>query len=260
MDRESLLNSHQHKLHHLAQYLAAFGSSYLPEKDDHSHQSLVWDIASSALRSQSVNNISICLEYPDLMLYIIKDERKFAFDPLGATGGAVESWIRESLSAMGLPPGTYNLNMGFTPTSPEDRFISLDNDDEKILLQLTEERNIAQKALEAVKTTSEMETSTILVWPHHFDTAMKLYPKPDDPAKGFGLGYAPADQLSDTPYFYAYCWSDNPIDYTNTPTFAKGHWILEDWEGAVIPVDQALDLRVITRFYSEFISVMRMRL
>lgn len=255
MEKESLLNSHQGKLHHLAQFVAAFGASYLSAKDDHSEQSMFWNIAHSALQSQIANNTFISLEYPQLMLYIICDNERHAFDPLGAAWGDIESWIRETLSSLGMDPGKYSLNLGFTISTPKDSFISLDTDDEKILLQLTEERNIAQKALEEIKVTSKMTSSEIAVWPHHFDTGMLLY-KNEEKDQGYSLGYAPADEVSEVPYFYASYWPDDLVPPNEMPALRHGLWHMESWKGAKIPVDRALDLQVITRFYREYISVM----
>ncbi|THD68937.1 hypothetical protein E7Z59_00985 [Robertkochia marina] len=255
MEQNTLLNSHQGKLHHLAQFVAAFGASYLVPQEDHSEQSMSWNIAESALQSQKVDNTRISLEYPQLMLYIIHDNERHAFDPLGAARGDIESWVRETLSSIGMDPGKYSLDLGFTISTPEDSFISLDTDDEKILLQLTEERNIAQKALEAIKTNSEMASSEIAVWPHHFDTGMLLY-KNEKKDQGYSLGYAPADEVSDVPYFYASHWPEDLLTNKEMPALKHGFWHRESWKGAKIPVDRALDLQVITRFYREYISVM----
>ena len=260
MEPENLINAHQQKLHHLAQFLAAFANSYLPAQPDHSQTNLEWNIGKSALVSRSANNIYLELEYPGLMLYLVKDGKQLAYDPLGAALGDVESWIRETLSAQGMDPGKYSLEMGFTPTSAEDVFISLDNTDEKILLQLTEERNIAQRALETFRDSSVPECSEIRVWPHHFDTSMTVYPSQDDKNKGISMGYAPADRISEFPYFYAYAFSGGAVNYDTLPTLEQGIWHIDNWKGALIPVDQAIDLKVITRFYREFYTIMEKRI
>ncbi|WP_224488822.1 hypothetical protein [Robertkochia flava] len=260
MEPEGLLNAHQHKLHHLAQFLAAFGNSYLPAEPDDSQTNLGWDIEKSALISRIYNEVYLELEYPGLMLYLVSGPQRKAFDPLGASPGDIESWIRETLSSCGIDPGKYRLQMGFTPTSPEDLFISLDNTDEKVLLQLTEERNIAQKALEEFRDTHPMECSPVRIWPHHFDTGMLVYPDPDTKSKSFGLGYAPADRVSEVPYFYAYARSDRNINYDGLPEMAPAQWHINNWKGALIPVDRALDLRTITRFYKDFTLEMKNRI
>lgn len=258
MEREELLNAHQNKLHHLAQYLSAFGGSYLPEKEDHSHTNLGWDIEKSSLVSREYKGIHLELEYPGLMLYMIRDGHRHALDPLGAPLRDVGSWIRETLTSLGADPAPYSLDMGFTLNTEEDVFISLDNNDEKILLQLTEERNIAQRALEQFRETTELTCSEIRVWPHHFDTGMLMYT--EEKGTIYGLGYAPADENSGVPYFYAYLQSDNPADYSGLPDITPASWHINQWKGAIIPVDRALDLQVITRFYKKFVTVMSSRI
>lgn len=254
MEWTTLINSHQNKLHHLAQFLSAFGSSYLPKQEDHSETNLGWDIAKSSLVSRTFKDIQIELEYPGVMLFIIHKGKKHAYDPLGATLNDTDRWIRESLSELGLDPGKYSREMGFTITTPEDVFISLDNDDEKILLQLTEERNIAQKALLTIQEEFAMPSSEIRIWPHHFDTGMLAYPDKGNSGKGFSLGYAPADDLSPVPYYYASAWSELEIDYQNLPELSVGKWESGRWKGAITGVDDHIDLNVITNFYREFIA------
>lgn len=260
MERKSLINSHQNKLHHLAQFLAAFGNSYLPATEDHNQMNLGWDIAKSALTSGSFKGIHLELEYPGLMLFMVHNDKRIAYDPLGATLSDIDHWIRETLSEHGIDPTSYNTETDFDPATPEDVFISLDNEDEKVLLQLTEERNIAQKALESVREELGMDTSGIRIRPQHFNTEMLIYPVKDAKTTGIALGYTPADQISDTPYFYASAWSDKEINYNDLPEISPGRWHLQEWKGALIPVDQALDLGVITRFYTTCANAMFTRI
>lgn len=260
MERPNLINTHQNKLHHLAQFPAAFGASFLPAREDQSHTTMAWSIAKSSLVSQTYHDVHLELEYPGLMFYLVSKDKKHTYDPLGATLSDLDHWIRETLSEIGIDPSPFSRDMGFTLSTPDDVFISLDNDDEKILLQLTEERNIAQKALSTIREKSDVNCSEIRVWPHHFDTAMLMYPEAENKNKGLSFGYSPANAISNTPYYYASAWSDKEIDYSNLPELKHGKWHLNKWKGALIPVNQALDLRVIITFYEDVVSTLKNRL
>ncbi|MCM5661524.1 hypothetical protein [Galbibacter mesophilus] len=254
-----LINSTQNKFHHLAQYLAAFSNSYLEKRPDDSQSALIWSISKSALQSQKVNDLYLELSYQEVYLRIYKNDTFKELDLLGLTESGIDSWIRETLEDFGLSASKYHHDLGFSIETPFDTFVSLDNEDEKIILQLIEQRNIAQKALESVKV-QQNNTSSIYVWPHHFDTGMLVY-EDNSQEKGFGLGYAIADDnVYQLPYYYAYPFSNKKIDYANLKPLANGQWILGNWNGAIIPVDEKYDLNVVEKFYKDFIDEMNDRL
>ncbi|WP_335964627.1 hypothetical protein [Galbibacter sp. PAP.153] len=255
-----LINGIQNKFHHLAQILAAFSNSFLEKREDDSQSALLWNIEKSALQSQIVNNVFYLeLNYTDVYLRLYKGSDFKEIDLLGLTQSDIDAWIRETISDYGLEAGKFHYNLGFKLNTKFDTFIALDSTDEKAILQLVEQRNIAQRSLEKIKISSK-NTSSIYVWPHHFDTGMLVYPEETE-KKGFGLGYAIADgSISDKPYYYAYIWGDKNINYDQLPNLTTGNWVLGNWKGAIIPVNHNYDLNIVNKLYEEFTDIMRPRL
>ena len=94
------------------------------------------------------------------------------------------------------------------------------------------------------------ETSTINLWPHHFDLAFlwfsgRLVPDtdPEDEENAdeqMSFGFSTGDSGIPDPYFYfmAYPWQEE-IKEANLPTEAK--WQSEGWNGAVLTYDALVE-------------------
>lgn len=253
MATTDLLNRHQRKLHFLAQYLGAFGKSYLPAVEDHSHTALYWSIARSRLRSASLDNTFLALDHTGLTLRVCHKEKERVLDVIGAAKSDIVSWIRETLEACDLDPSQYTTDMGYRLPFEPDYFLSLTNEDEKVLMRLTGHRSLAQKALEEIRENAPENTSPIRVWPHHFDTGMLYYPEPAQKEKGIGLGYTPADKICSSPYYYVYSFGYDQTE-RSLPALQNARWITGQWTGAIIPTEEAPDLAVINQFYGDYLK------
>jgi len=68
--------------------------------------------------------------------------------------------------------------------------------------------------------------------------------------RSIGAGFNPADDMVDEPYFYIYGWyKDNKLDYSDKPELVNGKWIIENWEGAVLPITEVADEDAVNAFY-----------
>ena len=86
------------------------------------------------------------------------------------------------------------------------------------------------------------ETGEVRLWPHHFDTGiyMDLNEK-----LGIGFGLAMKDDMVGAPYFYATCFpKEGKADYSGINELEYGHWIVNEWHGAVLSLD---DLQIQTK-------------
>ncbi|MEM8898964.1 MAG: hypothetical protein AAGC85_12695, partial [Bacteroidota bacterium] len=74
--------------------------------------------------------------------------------------------------------------------------------------------------------------SEIRCWPHHFDLAI-LMTVNKEKSKTIGIGYVPADDHYDTPYFYLgpYPMPDPKLLPTHK---GPGKWHTEKWTGGVL--------------------------
>ncbi|MCF8715906.1 hypothetical protein JM658_13805 [Joostella atrarenae] len=254
---QELINTIQNKFHHLAQYLAAFSNSFLSKREDDSQSALCWSVENSALLSQKIDTIYLELNYKDIVIRIHKGDTFKELDLLGLTHSGIDSWIRETISDFGLSAGDYHYNLGFKINTEFDTFITLDAEDEKIIYQLIEARNISQRSLEHIKKLHK-DTSSIYVWPHHFDTGMLVNVNSNS---GYSLGHAIADNtVNKLPYYYAKAWSDNTIDYTQLPALNRGKWVLGEWNGAIVSIDEQYDLNTVENLYENFIEIIKDRL
>ncbi|WP_224483929.1 hypothetical protein [Robertkochia aurantiaca] len=252
------INAIQSKFHHLAQFLASFNNSFLEKKPDDSQSSLSWSIAESALFSKSVEGVLLELNYPDIMMRMHGGDRTLEVDLLGLEKSGIDAWLRESLSQFSLDAGRLNHDNGYSLNTEFDTFISVDSDEEKMILQLVEERNIAQKALQEIgEHLSNMKHSPVRVWPHHFDTGMLSYAESGDHSKGLSMGYTIADNIYHLPYFYASSLADKDAEKTKgMPPPGDGKWVSSDnWRGAILPTDSSFDLTAVKNFYREFAEI-----
>ncbi|MCB0374395.1 MAG: hypothetical protein KDD04_00595, partial [Sinomicrobium sp.] len=124
-------NRIQHKFHHLAQFLAAFGNSYLPKAEDDSQSNMEWSVKENALISRSVNNIYLSLDFKNITLKVVKDDIVKALELPGLDHSAIDAWIRAAISDFGLDASAYHYDLGFRLDTPFDNFAVPDAEDKK---------------------------------------------------------------------------------------------------------------------------------
>ena len=253
-------NTVQNKLHHLAQFLAAFGNSYLPKAGDDSQSNLEWSVNTKALLSRTVHGIQMALHFQDLKLKIAKDNNTEALYVPDLSHDDIDFWIRKTLAASGLDADAYHHLLGFNLETEFNNFTTPDAEDEKAISDLIRNRDLAHSGLEEIQKHYE-STTEIRVWPHHFDTGMLIdMSKEKNLSKGIGLGYAVADAISKTPYFYTYAWSNKDVVYENLPELTQGTWVIEDWKGAIMPVNTRHDTNSVNAFYQEIAVLLGKRI
>lgn len=249
-------NTAQQKLHHLAQFLAAFSNSYLPKAEDDSQSNLGWSPVEKALFSRNANDVWLSLSFKDVMLNAGKGYVVKALDVLGLDHDTIDAWIRTTIGDFGLDASALHYDLGFRLDTPFDNFTDLDPEDEAVIAELSNQRDTTQQALEAIR--EQYDTATdIRIWPHHFDTGMLIdLSEANDMSKGAGLGYAIADSVSEVPYFYTYAWPGDAIDYNNLPKLQHGEWVTGNWNGAILPVTRSYDTQIATSFYREAVTAL----
>lgn len=256
-----IINDIQNKFHHISQFLGGFGKSYLPEKEDQSHTAMMWDIGKSALVTQTFRKVHIELSYQDIDLKIFCGDATYELDLLGVNYEIIENWIKESMEDFGLDPDVYAPHAGFALKTPFDGFIAIDNEEEKAILTAIEHRNIAQKCLQDISL-SFPKTTKIWVWPHDFDTGMLIGMGENSSfdTKVIGCGYAIADDVYETPYYYVYAWSKaHDISYAQLPDLKYGTWLINThWKGILLPsgTSDNVTVKTVTSFFEEAIDAL----
>lgn len=88
------------------------------------------------------------------------------------------------------------------------------------------------------------EVEPVRIWPHHFDTgtfATIARNEKGVATKTIGLGWAIQDKMVSEPYFYLSFWSKDSVEIKVSPSILPaGKWMMPDWNGAVLTVNEIL--------------------
>ncbi|GLB51078.1 hypothetical protein NBRC110019_01170 [Neptunitalea chrysea] len=253
-----ILNAVQHKFLHLAQFLSAFGNSFLPKEENNSHLVLHWDIAKSALLSQKTNNTQLELSYKDIMLRIVQNDTIYELDLLGVNEAIIKNWIVENLEDFNLSPELYNTSTTYNLETPFDGFTSVDNEEEMAIYTAIEHRNIAQKCLEELALNTSQKASTIIVCPKTLHSKVTIDKSLDNSfSKYICCGYSPSNDICEVPYFFGYVVDNKrTVNYTTKVTLTVGTWQLtEDFKGIILPANftDNITIKSVNSFYNEAI-------
>lgn len=256
---KNLVNTMQ-QLHHAAQYVAAFGHSLLPEAADDSQSNMQWVPEIKGLATQEINlkrRVRMALVYDKFELRLINENNSSlgVFPLSGQTKSTALSFARTQARELGLsgqdidpishfelPEHDLDKGAPFMMTSPADH------------QELARYRHNAALVLGEIAAKYEY-ASPVATWPHHFDTASLITVKFDDtsnPEKTIGIGFAPADQLCDEPYYYVNHWmKEGNADYDTLPTLPEGgQWQTDsDWKGAMLKASAVAKLKEGTQQY-----------
>jgi len=245
IDPVSLVKARQ-ELHHAIQFLAAFGKSYLPPRDDDSHTSTTWNESQNAFLSEPLEqngNIRLALQADTFRISILKNNLPHASLSLaGNTPQEVEAWLRGKFSDLELDADKFKTQMhyeiparsaGNEATFLKDR----DGGYKEISLYFANANAVYSEIVRSMENTSE-----IRCWPHHFDiaTLITLDPgKTSHNARSIGIGMSPGDSGYEQPYFYVTPWPYPDLKLIQLPSPGPfGKWHTEGWVGSVLTADQ----------------------
>jgi len=225
------------QLHHGAQLATALGISYLAKRPDDSHTNLEWRTELGALVSRAAPdaaNTRIGVRARDLVLLVL-DAGFDRVAELPLTGETLESsaaWLRSCLADRGADASRFTLTKHYTiPTHALDLGASFDASDSVAFAQLAAWFDVGNGALRRAQTTHE-RASEIRCWPHHFDLAFLIEPRP---GTSVGVGLERGDASYDEPYFYVNMSpAPNASELTETLD-GGGWWHTNEWIGAVLP-------------------------
>lgn len=237
-------------LHYKAQHLAVLNNSFLPIREDDSQSNLGWDTKREALVSRVLpNGAYLELNYKTFALQYYGANVKSKLPLAGRKDADITLWIKEQLVSDGLDIDNYPAKVGYKLANFEAQIEKWTPKLKAKSKQLATWRTIAQKASERIGPFYSNH-SEIRVWPHHFDTGM-LIDLGGNFEKGVAIGYATKGTVNNVPYYYAYAWTDQTIDYSSLPALKLGQWKTGDWKGAITPVREDLTEEEVFQFYLE---------
>ena len=194
-------------LHLASQYLAAAGKSFIEERPDDSHTSMVWDSGEQTLWTQALNEEGLKLGLNvaafALDLYHPLSDLVASYPMKGARHLDIVNWMERERSFCGLDrPFVFDLHYDLPyDLSFEDSFTFQAVDGER-RTQHASRRSDADKVLHGlVKDGSKTVKSEVRVWPHHFDTGLLLQSEKVENLQ-FSLGMAMPDEVCSDWYYY----------------------------------------------------------
>lgn len=241
------------ELHIAAQYIAAAGISFLEKQADDSHTNLGWDIKSSSMTGQYLNEdgLHMALSYLDFSIEFRRKDRVLAKIPLSSSRHRDNiKWLEEVFRDLLFKKSyRYDLHYSLPYEDLNDDYV-FPYRDEKRLNELAFLRSMAFTVLSEHASTHN-ETASVRIWPHHFDSGSLLWLSD---MESISIGLATPDDMVDEYYFYASGWRGHQMmDTSKFQALKNGNWINGDWKGAVLTTkDKNID--EIRSFFTDVMS------
>lgn len=228
-------------IHNYVRIMGEISDLFIDSTSDYSHTNLAWIPQSKVLQTRNIhlpNGFEASIEYhPNHFHFHISTDCPNIKNPLILTKNNNLNYIintfQNNLKLIGLEGKNLTdvklafpelLHNSLRPMHPSKDAIHLF---EKI-------RTESFQILENYLKKNDLE-SDIRIWPHNFDTG--IFCKHANGIEQFA-GYAPADSLSDLPYFYNSFYKDNKAYIFETSEKLKtGKIINEAWKGAIYTLD-----------------------
>ena len=241
-------------MHLAAQYLATAGISFLEKKEDDSHSNLGFDTVKGCLETWPLNDYGckIALDYAQFSLHwSINDTSRKTLYLDGKSHREIVKWIKEVTKTLGASKTySYRLHYELPYGKMTDDFV-FSKPPQDDLDKMLGYRKIAQIALESVVDKMALST-TIRVWPHHFDTGGYEIMGTSNPI-GVGFGMAIPDSVINDFYLYTSGYKGHDgIDTSTFDAITYGDWMNEGFKGAVLPMKTVDEEKAIT-FFNESI-------
>ncbi|MEL6810562.1 MAG: hypothetical protein AAFP76_04450 [Bacteroidota bacterium] len=239
-------------MHFAAQYLAAVGISFLEKKEDDSHTNLGLNVEEGRLETHLLSDMgdTLSLDYQNFSLVWSSFDGSASLRLEGTSHEEVLAWINKV--SQKVPGKEYQFQLHYElpyEMGKRFRFGPVDGTELERLLQI---RVLAQFALERALKDHSM-TSSIRIWPHHFDTGSLSSLSPDSDVS-IGMGLAIPDPIKDQHYFYVGGYRGHtPVNVSQFDPLTQGEWISEGFMGAVLPANN-LDETEAVRFLNEAIT------
>ncbi|WP_462251831.1 hypothetical protein [Ekhidna sp.] len=230
-------------LHRAIQLVGAVPRNLLPHDPTDASASLIWNLNTSSLESESIPgfDISVGLSFNDFQLNIFQGARTLKSTQLSDNSvDEALSWLKSELSNLGLDGNKINLNLPYEMPTYENGPLEVD----KSALEVFDSLYSNIQAVLDEEVVNWKNAFDIRCWPHHFDLATLIPLELDangEVLKSIGVGLSPGDEGIDEPYIYINIWPSIEYDKLAQHKLPAGHWNKEGWSGAVLT-------------YSDFVS------
>lgn len=206
-------------LHRAIQFLAAAGQSLLPPQPDDSHTALTWSTHLQSMISPWLRldiEFRLALNYEKFELVVLdQNDQPLDMVPLtGQTQAQVLGYLKQITQKYGGDPDRFqpisHYQLPLHELDQKGVFQIIDPEHHREMIRY---RTNMTRILEKVCTYFE-HTSTVQVWPHHFDSAVLVRVgsnETEQASKTIGIGFAIPDESCSAPYFYINHWAKNTL-------------------------------------------------
>ncbi|MGI9547108.1 MAG: hypothetical protein ACR2MM_07720 [Flavobacteriaceae bacterium] len=242
-------------IHFAAQYLAAAGISFLPQKEDDSHTNLGFSTEEKQMLTRVLNEDGDFLAF-DLNEFALvwnsaADPSKLVLEHL--SHGEVLDWIHSiTKNSRFSNPYSYQFPYSLPYEISNDYKYALDPEKLELERKL---RTLATQVLGEVLNQNNMH-SEIRIWPHHLDTGAfaKL---PEKESVSIGMGLAIPDALVNDYYFYISGYEGHAaISPTEFDSLSQGKWHSDGFTGGILP-SKGRNQGNVQRFFNEAIRAFK---
>ncbi len=215
------------QLHHAAQIAAEVGKSWAVPQPDDSHSNFAWsDGFLAGARIPARRPFRAKLRAQDLALRLVAEDGTVLAARLlaGATAKEAVSWVRAQAAllteAEARQPAVVAPDLPAHPVAGGAPFAVRDLDAAGALARLLAGADAVLRAVAA----DAPNAAPVRIWPHHFDMATLLVPKP---GHSIGVGLAVPDAIEPSGYWYVSPWSAQlqPSAATSWPPLAHGRYV-----------------------------------
>ncbi|MBY0488131.1 MAG: hypothetical protein K2P85_13240 [Flavobacteriaceae bacterium] len=233
-------NFAEKSIHNYARILGAIANFYIKSETDYSHSNLSWNDEKKVLETRIIhlpNNFVATIEYhPNHFHFHISTNCPNLKDPLVLSRNNNLNYIIRTFQ------NNFNLinldGQGFTVAKlPYPEILQSDVkplQPTKDAIHLFEKIRTGTNQV-LVNYLKEYDlNSEIRIWPHNFDTG--IYCKHSNGIEQFA-GYAPADSISEFPYYYNSFYKDGKAFLPNfDEQLSFWNWVNSNWKGAIYPL------------------------
>lgn len=233
------------RIHAAAQWLARIAIAYRDPQDGDAHTALHWDRARRAIAlgpfTGPKGDVMFTLTPTDLEVRLHRGAMQIEAGGVALAGhdeDARHDGVARLCEAAGFEAEALRRALPYKPAPPPAPDPNAPQSD--AAMAWSDLWAQTQHALERL-TAGMKRAGPVRIWPHHFDMAV-LIPvgrKRGKNAQSVGIGVAPDDVISPTPYFYAAPWPYPPKD--DWPDAPPGWtWRNQGFTGLITQADRAL--------------------
>ena len=235
------LNDALQQQYHATQFIAMAGRHLISQQPDDSNTNMQYLPDQELLAGNELSNgLGLALHLTDLKLCFVDQAGKCKneISLVGKSKLQVFEELNKVLAGLGIDVSNFKNELHYEiPSHKLDSGGSFIITDSKLFEENIKYRHNAELIMNNLVTLYP-NTSSVRVWPHHYDTGSLLsvaYNEKGELSKSIGLGWAIPDGMVDEPYYYLSFWSDKPIEgFDKLPSLDAGDWMMPNWNGGIL--------------------------